>query len=618
MVTLGSFCLDCAKRMEGHIEEKEVAKGVERGHSRAPVGFAGVLVVVLLFLAQGQAAEAATITVNTNDDELDTDGDCSLREAIQAANTDAAVDNCTAGSGADTIIVPAGIYVLSIAGAGEDLNETGDLDITSAVTINGAGAATTVIDGADLDRVFHTDPLGSGVTVVITDVTVRNGFAPPFVDLGGGIFNGGPFVSGGTLTLDRVIVTMNTSTSVGGGIANNGGTLNLNSSAVIGNTGGRSGGGIWTNGTVTLNHSTVSGNTAGGFAGGGIANFGMLTLNRSTVSGNSAGEGGGIDNNRGTVSVAHSTISTNSAVFRGGGINNFAPSDAPNVATVTLTNSTVSGNSVEGSGGGIFSNLGIVTINSSTVSGNSAFLSGGINNQFGSTNLKNTIVANNSGGDCSVTSITSAGHNLIEDTSGGCAISGDLIGNIIGSDPLLGPLTDNGGPTQTHALLPGSPAIDAGSTDCPPPATDQRGFARPVDGDGDSTATCDIGAYEFGATSTITVDMDIKPGSFPNSINLRSKGKIPVAILSSATFDATTQVNQGTLTFGHTGDEASLAFCNPAGEDVNGDSLLDLVCHFHTQTAAFESGDTQGILKGQMVSGMPIIGTDSVRIVPPE
>jgi len=123
-------------------------------------------------------------------------------------------------------------------------------------------------------------------------------------------------------------------------------------------------------------------------------------------------------------------------------------------------------------------------------------------------------------------------------------------------------------------------------------------------------------AYVFEFVSDVSVTIDIKPGNVPNSINPESKGKIPVAILSSATFDAPIQVDQGSLTFGRTGDEPSLAFCNSNGEDVNGDSLLDLVCHFHTQTAAFQAGDTQGILKGMTMSGTPLMGTDSVRTVP--
>ena len=112
----------------------------------------------------------------------------------------------------------------------------------------------------------------------------------------------------------------------------------------------------------------------------------------------------------------------------------------------------------------------------------------------------------------------------------------------------------------------------------------------------------------------ITVDIDIKPGGAPNSINRRSRGRIPVAILSSPTFDSLSKVDTGSLTFGRTGDEPSLAFCNP--EDVNGDRLLDVVCHFHTETTGFVAGDIQGVLKGKTRSGVPINGTDSVRIVP--
>jgi hypothetical protein len=112
------------------------------------------------------------------------------------------------------------------------------------------------------------------------------------------------------------------------------------------------------------------------------------------------------------------------------------------------------------------------------------------------------------------------------------------------------------------------------------------------------------------------VDVDIKPGSFPNSINLKSHGKIPVAILSGAAFDAPAQVDRAALTFGRTGDEQSLAFCNPGSEDVNRDGRPDLVCHFYTQETMFQKGDTQGILKGRTISGVPLRGVDSVRIVP--
>lgn len=118
-----------------------------------------------------------------------------------------------------------------------------------------------------------------------------------------------------------------------------------------------------------------------------------------------------------------------------------------------------------------------------------------------------------------------------------------------------------------------------------------------------------------GPPVTLEVSIDIKPGSFPNSINVRSSGTIPVAILSGPTLDSPSQVDTSSLTFGRTGDENSLAFCSPSPEDVNGDGLLDLVCHFTTSKTGFQSGDTQGVLRGQLIDGTPIEGRDSVRIV---
>ena len=245
--------------------------------------------------------------------------------------------------------------------------------------------------------------------------------------------------------------------------------------------------------------------------GAGIANFGTLTLNASTVSGNEAfpslrfpGYGGGIYN-EGRLTINNSTITGNSAWCGGycsgygGGIYN-----AYTKAILTINNSTITGNTAGGhysvaQGGGIYNYGGTVTIDSSTVSGNTSVYHGIGNNIYnyngGTVTLQNSIVAYNPyGGNCYGT-MTSKGYNLSSDGTCNFNRPGDLDNH----DPMLGPLQNNGGPTQTMALLPGSPAIDGGN-----PAgctdglghllkTDQRGMPRP---DTEDKVGCDIGAYE--------------------------------------------------------------------------------------------------------------------------
>jgi len=452
-------------------------------------------------------------TLPNIEDELRADGDCSLREAIQAANTDAAVDACPAGSGADTITLPAGTYTLNIPGAGEDANASGDLDITADLTINGAGAGATIIDGAALDRVFHIVERNRrvGATVEISGVTIRNGSA----DNAGGILNGG------TLALDSSAVSGNSAYSGGGGLLNGTTEGSLASSATLtnvtfsdntahvgggmvnayytsstltnvtfsGNSSGFQGGGMFNDpySSSTLTNVTFSGNSSQD--GGGMYNYGSTsTLTNVTFSGNTGDTGGLSNSHYSTATLTNVTFSGNHGTYGGGGMFNGRSSSS------TLTNVTFSGNSAYRYGGGMFNDgSGSATLTNVTFSGNGLQVpsgSGGGIMDGGGTTLKNTILANNSPNDCAG-SITSAGHNLIE--AAACTIAGDTTDNIIGVDPLLGPLADNGGSTQTHAPLAGSPAIDAGSPDCPPPATDQRGVARP------QGAACDIGAFELEA-----------------------------------------------------------------------------------------------------------------------
>jgi hypothetical protein len=301
---------------------------------------------------------------------------------------------------------------------------------------------------------------------------------------GGGIANAGV---GSAVTVENSTISDNMA-EFGGGIANAGfgSAVTVTNSTINGNESGNEGGGIHNDdGDVTVENSTISDNTSTtGSGGGGIFNTGgEVIVTNSTLSGNeSATFGGGINNTRvGTLTVENSTISDNMARNNGGGIH----------GTVTVTNSTISGNESGRNGGGIY---GEVTVTNSTISGNESDRNGGgIYNLPGTTlTLANTIVANSpSGGDVyNIGILTAEGNNIISDTS----ISDTNITN--GTDPQLGLLQDNGGPTLTHLPQPGSPAIDAGDNaeandpDGAPLTIDQRGLERIVG------SSVDIGAVE--------------------------------------------------------------------------------------------------------------------------
>jgi hypothetical protein len=294
------------------------------------------------------------------------------------------------------------------------------------------------------------------------------------------------------------------------------------------------------------------------------------------------------------------------------------------IGTAELANVTVSGNmsraAFDSFGGGIWAGnttqlTNVTLTNNQVVSlgDGSPSVGGGIS---GSANVVNTLIAGNTatiGPDCSA-ALTSAGHNLIQDPEG-CSITGAVTGNVLGVDPQLGSLQDNGGATLTHALLPGSPAIDAGTNDACP-ATDQRGVTRPQDGNGDTTAICDIGAYERAALGLI-VTLDIKPGSATNQINLKAHGVIPVAVLTTTGFDAST-IDVLTVCFGDADAPAERDCMETHGrghlQDVDGDGDQDLLLHFEIQQTGIDAGDIQACLTGRIVDGQTIQGCDSVRV----
>ncbi|MBI1312843.1 hypothetical protein GC176_16260 [bacterium] len=335
--------------------------------------------------------------------------------------------------------------------------------------------------------------------------------------------DGGALQSSGTVALDNVRVIDNTAGQNGAGISNTR-SLTLQQVTLTQNDAGQDGGALWNSGigSVTATDTTIDQNTAGR-DGGGIHNSGSATLSfsGSSISGGTAGEkGGGLyQSSLGMVSIVNSTIATNTATDGGGIYSTHA---------LSFQNSTLSTNVATNNGGGIDNNGGAVSFASATVFGNTAGVAGGgiINESvFGTFSLKNTIVARNmidgnppnADVDVSGVKYSNVGNNLIGNRGSVTSFVDGANGSIVGVagnevDPLLGPLQDNGGPTLTHALLFGSPARDAG-TNVGVLTTDQRGFARIFDGDGDGLATVDIGAFESGfVVNTFADTIDVLPG----------------------------------------------------------------------------------------------------------
>jgi len=421
---------------------RKARRALQRQSRRSLAGLA-------LWCALGQipAALAAQIDVGVG---------CTLVDAITAANRDTPTGGCPAGGGADTLILPAGSNQTLTSVDNDTYGPTGLPLITSAIVIDGNRSTIGRVPATPEFRVLA---IGSSGDLSLRETTVTGGVIPA----------GSPNENGG-------------------GIANYG-TLALIAGTVSGNSAYNEGGGVHSPGVSTLTHSTVSDNTA--IVGGGVSNHGVSTLANSTISGNFANS-------------------------RGGGVGN-------NVyGTMTVTNGTISGNTAYNDGGGVLSS-GILHLSSSTVSGNSAghdsysgyegYLGkgGGVLNSYGTLTLVQTLVSGNSAssqgpevysysGESPATIITE-GFNLFGH-DGDAGIVGFVPGatDVVPAVPLTGilvpALADNGGPTKTHTLVTGSPAIDAVPAASCATTGDQSGVMRPQDGDRDTVADCDIGALE--------------------------------------------------------------------------------------------------------------------------
>jgi hemolysin type calcium-binding protein len=443
------------------------------------------------------SAHAATITV---DSAADNTSNCTLRNAITAANTNAAQGSCSPGDPAPAIdVIDFSIPTPATITLGSALP-----DIMSDVTITGPGMNQLTIDGADSYRPITTF---SGTTISISGMTITNGFCDDTCGPSGA--NGGAIHTAANLTLTDVALTNNTVSADGGGAQatvsaeggaiRNLGQLTIVQSKLTGNTAEATGatsqasaygGGIINYGTLTLDRATLDSNTAAASLsgsntnpnGGAIMNFGTLTISRSTVSNNTASGTGAPDGSNGA---------------SGGAINN--SNDATNV-NIDIDRSTISGNTAttpegNGQGGGIeVFGAASSQITSSTIAHNTAD-SGSNLVAFAETHLKNTIVSNPGGPDNCLGSPTSDGYNLTDTT---CSFTGT--GDQQNADPMLQALAANGGPTKTHALKDGSDAIDQGLSSLGE-TVDQRGQPRPVNypgianpAGGDGT---DVGAFEL-------------------------------------------------------------------------------------------------------------------------
>lgn len=458
------------------------------------------------------AANAATFTVTNLNDS----GAGSLRQAVLDANGAAGPDIVTFGAVSGTITLT-----------------TGQIVISDSVDIQGPGAATLTVSGNNAGRIFYLYSGAGLIDVTISGLTLTGGGAVTF---GAGIIDFGE-----NLTLEDMVITGNVATAGGGAVAatdisgdgmeftvrnstlsgndsgrdggaiyfyTTGGPMLIENSVISGNDAVDDGGGIYLydiTGDLTVTGSTISGNTAGGF-GGGIYFYqtdgGAQTIDHSTVSGNTGYLGGGLlgvffDT---PVTIDHSTFSANEATAGGAAFVVF-----PFGAAVTVVDSTISGNRATDGGGlflyGLYAGGTFNVLNSTLANNTASGTGGGMFANAGPVTVRNSIAGDNTAGAMSDLGNSAGGSfnvafSLVESATGANIVDGG--GNIFNVDPQLGPLANNGGPTQTHKPAATSPVINAGDPAfVPPPATDQRDQPRVVGG------RLDMGSVELGAAGTI-------------------------------------------------------------------------------------------------------------------
>lgn len=486
-------------------------------------------------LPAARAAMAGMITVNSNGTAIANDGVCTLPEAIIAANTDTAsgamAGECAAGmAGADTITLPAGATITLTTAHNTTTGVNGLPVVTSPITIEGNNATVTRDAAALPFRFFEIAGMGN---LTLNDLTLSDGLETSGFGQGGAILVN----SGRTLVVNRSTLRRNGAFNDGGAIANDGGNVTLSFSTFSDNFAIDSDGGAYSSenpaSNLSVNNSLFEGNSAFSDDGGAIGNDeGHYEITNSFFVRNYALEDGGaiFDAAAGqTNTISGTTFYANRAAFAGALILAWD-------STINVSNSTFYGNSADVHAGAIdvLDETGTLNLTHVTITGNSAPNTGGLyahpGMDAGTLDIRNTIIANNTGGNCSFP--MSTGTNNLEDAGPTCG-PGFTVGN-----PMLGPLGYHGGPlagapgTQVGipTLLPfGSAAINTGSN-ANSLTTDQRGVTRPQGG------TVDIGAVErrvFESGTTITLLTN--PASDPSLAALELSEAISVANASAGT-----------------------------------------------------------------------------------
>lgn len=462
------------------------------------------------------------------------------------------LNNVTVSGNSLTGTTAAGININNGSLTGNNVTITNNTQIGSSVggLNTAAGVPVTLSNSTISNNSTTAGPAGgmrlADATLSLTNVSITGNSAaanggPGGTDAAGGLYLAGGPNAANTITLTNVQITNNQLTGTqsaneAAGLvihSSTGGTVTMNGGRVEGNSGGAVGGiSLWSSGapTVALNGVSVR-NNIGGITAGGVAlsSNAVLTITDSTIAGNSTTNSG--DTGAGGVSVSGGQLTLNRTTVSG----NTGRGVAIRTIPAQLTNVTISGNTA----GGLRQTSSFVTpstLTNLTIANNGSGPGLSTDSSTPLLQVKSTLLANHPGGNCTG-SFASQGSNLSSDAT--CAARLTAAGDLNSTTPLLGPLADNGGAVQTHALLAGSPGINGVVSGCPPPSTDARGTTRP------QGSACDIGAYEAPTTPSCTAPRPnvmtatgIGSGSLTVTIQAQSSPNAPGNSLSQLNFQS--------------------------------------------------------------------------------